>query len=220
MNLEKSNNQFGIAFFLTIILAIACGILILVYGKQDSFILINSNYSNYADFFFKYFTYAGDGLMWAPLVIFCLLYRKKYVLAILLAILISTLLSQFLKRVVFPDELRPITYLSESFPIHLVEGVKIKRIHSFPSGHSTSTFTIALILAHMINKRFWSIILPVLAMLAAYSRVYLAQHFLTDVLAGMGLGIISALLSLMIFRSLLKTITKKSNLDSNATKES
>lgn len=220
MNLRKSNNQFGIAFSFTIILAITCGIIILVFGKQESFFLINGNHTIYFDFFFKYFTYAGDGIMWVPLVLFCFIYRKKYVLAVILAILISTLLSQFLKRVVFPDELRPIAYLSDSFPIHLVEGVNIKRLHSFPSGHSTSAFTIALILAHMINKRSWSVILPILAMLAAYSRVYLAQHFLTDVLAGMCLGIISALLSLMIFRSLLKTISKKSILDSKATKES
>lgn len=141
-------------------------------------------------------------------------------LAVLVAILISTLLTQFLKMVIFPEELRPITLLSENFPIHLIEGVKMKRLHSFPSGHSTTAFTIALILAHMINKRSWSIILPSLALMAAYSRVYLAQHFLTDVLAGICLGIISALLSLMIFRSLLKTIYKKSVLEAKASTES
>ena len=208
--MEKSNNQFGIAFFFTIIIAIACGIFILVYGKHETFFLINGNHNSYLDFFFKYFTYSGDVLMWLPLVILCFLYKKKYVLAVLVAILISTLLTQFLKMVIFPEELRPITFLSENFPINLIEGVKMKRLHSFPSGHSTTAFTIALILAHMINKRSWSIILPILALMAAYSRVYLAQHFLTDVLGGICLGIISALLSLMIFRSLLKTINKKS----------
>jgi membrane-associated phospholipid phosphatase len=79
--------------------------------------------------------------------------------------------------------------------------------HSFPSGHTTTAFTMALIMAHMINKKFWSLILPALALLAGYSRVYLAQHFPTDVLAGMCIGIVSAILSLIIFREIFKRKT-------------
>lgn len=207
MNLEKSNNQFGIAFFFTIILAIACSIFLLVYGKQESFFLINGNHNIYLDFFFKYFTYAGDGFMWVAVLLFCLFFRKKYILAVIAAVVISTLLAQFLKRIIFPEELRPIAHLADNFPIHVVEGVKMNRLFSFPSGHSTAAFTIALILAHMINKRSWSLILPFLAMLVGYSRVYLAQHFLTDVLAGMILGIISAVLALMLFKNIFKRKT-------------
>ena len=176
-------------------------------GKNETFQLINGNHNSAADFFFKYYTHAGDGWMWLLLFLFSVFLKKKYLLAVIAGVIISTALSQFLKRVIYPDELRPIAYLSENFPVHLIEGVNMNRLHSFPSGHSAAAFTIALIMAHMINKKIWSILLPLLALLAGYSRVYLAQHFLTDVLAGMGVGILSAILSLLIFREIFKRKT-------------
>ncbi len=209
MQQERPKNNFGIAFIFTVIIAAATGVFILLYGKNETFLLINGHHSRSADFFFSYFTHAGDGLMWVPLGLFCIFFKRKYLVAVIAGILISSLLAQFLKRVVFPDELRPITYLAENFPVHVIDGVSMKRLHSFPSGHSSTAFTLALLLAHLINKKSWSLILPLLALLAGYSRVYLGQHFLTDVLAGMCVGIVSALFSLMINRSILKSINKK-----------
>jgi len=194
---ERPANNFGIAFILAIIIAIGTGVLILVLGKNGTFQLINSNHNEMADQFFKYFTHYGDGLMWAPLGIYCFFYRRKYFIAVMAGAIISTLLAQFLKRVVYPDELRPFSYLSENFPLHLIDGVPMRKLHSFPSGHSTTAFTMALIMAHMINKKAWSITLIILAFLAGYSRVYLAQHFLTDVLGGLCIGIISGIIALL-----------------------
>ena len=194
---ERPANNFGIALILAIIIAIGTGVLILVLGKNETFQLINSNHNEIADQFFKYFTHYGDGLMWAPLGIYCFFYRRKYFIAVLAGAIISTLLAQFLKRVVYPDELRPFSYLSENFPLHLINGVPMRKLHSFPSGHSTTAFTMALIMAHMINKKTWSITLIIMAFLAGYSRVYLAQHFLTDVLGGLCIGIISAIIALL-----------------------
>jgi len=206
---ERPANNFGIAFFFTILIALATGILVLSLGKNGAFQLINSNHNEAADQFFKYFTHYGDGIMWAPLGLACFFYRRKYFVAVVAGVLISTIIAQFLKRVVYPDELRPISYLYEAFPVHQIAGVEMRKLHSFPSGHSTTAFTMALIMAHMINKKTWSIILPLLAGLAAYSRVYLAQHFPTDILAGMCIGILSAVLSLLIYRRFLKYINNK-----------
>lgn len=207
---ERPGNNFGIAFFFTVLIAIAMGILILLLGKNGAFQVINSNHNQIADQFFKYFTHYGDAIMWVPLGLFCFLFRKKYFIAVVAGVLISTIIAQFLKRVVYPDELRPITYLSENFPVHIIDGVKMKRAHSFPSGHSTTAFAMALIMAHMLNKKAWSIILPLFAALAAYSRVYLGQHFPTDVLAGMCIGILSAVLSLLIYRRFFQYTNQKS----------
>ena len=206
---ERPANNFGIAFFLTCAIAIAAGIVVLALGKFETFQLINGHHNSVADHFFKYFTYYGDGLMWIPLGIFCLIYRRKYFIAVVAGVIISTILAQFLKRVVFPDELRPITYLSRSFPVHVVDGVMMKRVHSFPSGHATTAFAMALIMAHIINMKTWSVILPLFALLAAYSRVYLGQHFPTDILAGMCVGALSAILSLLVYRKFLRHINRK-----------
>ncbi len=207
----KINNNFGIALILAIAIAFITGILILIAGKDGSFQLINGSHAPFADFFFKYYTHAGDGFMWIPLGLFCIFFRRKYFIAVLAAVIISTLLAQFLKRVVYPDEFRPIVYLSENFPVHVIDGVNMNRIHSFPSGHTTTAFTMALIIAYMINKKIWSFFLPILALLAGYSRVYLAQHFLTDVLAGICAGIVSAIFSLMIYRAFVKLVSKKND---------
>ena len=195
---ERPTNNFGIAFILATIIAIATGILILVLGKNGSFQLINNNHNEITDQFFKYFTHYGDGVMWAPLAVFCFFFKRKYFIVVLAAAIISTLLAQFLKRIVYPDELRPISYLSENFPVHIIDGVTMRRSHSFPSGHTTTAFTMALIMAHMINKKAWSIMLIILAFLAGYSRVYLSQHFLTDILGGMCIGVISGIIALLL----------------------
>ena len=210
---ERPANNFGIAFFLTIAIAVATGIVILVLGKLGAFQLINSNNSPFADQFFKYFTHYGDGLMWAPLGIYCFFYRRKYFIAVVAGVIISTILAQFLKRVVYPDELRPISYLSEIFPVHVVDGVIMRKVHSFPSGHTTTAFAMALIMAYIINRKTWSVILPLLALLAGYSRVYLAQHFPTDIFAGMCIGIVSAILSLLIYRKFIGHIKRKKSFE-------
>ena len=190
-------------------MAIGTGILILVLGKNDTFQLINSNHNEITDQFFKYFTHYGDGLMWAPLGIYCYFYRRKYFIAVVAGVLISTIIAQFLKRVVYPDELRPISYLSEIFPVHVIDGVTMRKVHSFPSGHTTTAFAMALIMAYIINRKIWSVILPVLALLAGYSRVYLGQHFPTDIFAGMCIGIVSAILSLLVYKEMIRHLNKR-----------
>jgi membrane-associated phospholipid phosphatase len=206
---ERPANNFGIAFILATIITIGMGVLILVLGKNGSFQLINGNHNWIADQFFKYFTHYGDGVMWAPLGLFCFFFKRKYFITVLAGVIISTLLAQFLKRIVYPEELRPISYLSENFPVHQIAGVEIRKLHSFPSGHTTTAFTMALIIAYMINKKSWSIILPLLALLAGYSRVYLAQHFPTDIFAGMCIGIVSAILSLLVYKEMIRRLNNR-----------
>jgi undecaprenyl-diphosphatase len=59
-------------------------------------------------------------------------------------------------------------------------------VFSFPSGHSTTAFAVALSLGS-----FFPEVMPLLLLLAAnvaISRVVVGLHFLTDVLVGSGLG--------------------------------
>lgn len=64
---------------------------------------------------------------------------------------------------------------------------------SFPSGHTNaafSTFT-GLFLACKNKKIAWMIFIP--AVLIAFSRIYIAVHYPTDVIGGMIVGVLSAL---------------------------
>jgi len=61
---------------------------------------------------------------------------------------------------------------------------------SFPSGHSTTAFSLALTIAFLWPKSLW----PMLgfAVLVALSRVVLGQHYITDITAGAVLGTLGA----------------------------
>lgn len=133
------------------------------------------------------------------MVVYCLVYNRKYLIAVVAGIIISTAISQGLKLYVFPHDLRPWSIETAKVIIHKVEGVPLHRQHSFPSGHTTTAFTTALLLTAVLQRRIWCFVLPIMAMLVGYSRVYLAQHFVTDVCAGMCIGLFSAWVSLLIY---------------------
>jgi membrane-associated phospholipid phosphatase len=143
------------------------------------------------------------------MVLYCLLLNRRFLVPVIAGIVICTVLTHFLKRVVFPDELRPISLEVEKVLIHKIEGVPVHRQHSFPSGHTSTAFTVALLLAAIMKRKIWSYILPMVAFLVGYSRVYLAQHFVTDVTVGMLVGILSAFLSLMIYDVYVKRQAQK-----------
>jgi membrane-associated phospholipid phosphatase len=210
-NTLQKNYQSAILF--TLLLAVLVAVLIIVEGKINSFTLINGFRSDFLDSFFKYYTYAGDGVIWVPLLFFIYFTKKEYLIPVIIAIIISTLIAQLMKRVIFPDELRPFSLTAQNIQVYFVEAVKINQFHSFPSGHTTQAFTMALLLAHMINKKSWSIILPLLALIAGYSRVYLAQHFVVDVLAGMIIALLTVHLSFKL--SILLSKKKEQNQPEN-----
>lgn len=67
---------------------------------------------------------------------------------------------------------------------------------SFPSGHTTAAFMVATITAALFPAA--AIIMYPWAALVGLSRVMLKVHFVSDVLAGVALGVTLALLSLAI----------------------
>lgn len=92
----------------------------------------------------------------------------------------------------------------------------MNRTHSFPSGHTSTAFTLALLLASIVKRNVWVFVFPLIAFFVGYSRVYLAQHFVTDVLAGIFVGIVSAYLSLLVHEEFVK---RKEKLQTEAIKK-
>ena len=170
---------------------------LMIYGKQDSFLVINKYNSPAFDYFFRYYTFLGDGIIWIPLILYVLFFKREFWIAIISGLIICTILTHFFKRVVFPDDLRPIGVLTDK--IRTIPGLRINRLNSFPSGHTSTAFTLALLMAFLSKNNFWVYFFPFIAFFVGYSRVYLAQHFVTDVFAGMLVGVVSSYLSLMIY---------------------
>jgi membrane-associated phospholipid phosphatase len=108
--------------------------------------------------------------------------------------------------VVFPGRLRPMgIFENKGLSIHLVDGVTIHVANSFPSGHTISAFSLALVLALYLKNKYWGGILCFCAILVAYSRMYLFQHFCVDIFVGSMLGVA---LSAMFHVGYLKRIPK------------
>ncbi len=189
--------HFRSAVLFSIVLALVIAVFLLVYGKENSFLAINKHYDSSFDYVFRFWTYLGDGIIWIPLFLYVLLFKRDYLIAVIAGLIICTVLTQFFKRVVFWNDFRPIVVLANK--VRVIPGYYMNRAHSFPSGHTSTAFTLALLLAFIVKRNVWVYVFPLIAFFVGYSRVYLAQHFVTDVLAGVFIGIVSSYLSLLIY---------------------
>jgi undecaprenyl-diphosphatase len=89
------------------------------------------------------------------------------------------------------------------------QGGALNHSPSFPSGHSSGIATavvVALVLVWPLlsgrARRLWLAVGVVLVVLVGLSRLWLGEHYLTDVLAGWSLGIAWALLTAVLFGTL------------------
>jgi membrane-associated phospholipid phosphatase len=195
---SKEYRYFRMAILFSLILAFLLAVFVFIHGKDQSFLMINGRHSTKADYFFNYVTFLGDGLIWVPIFLYVLIFKRDFFVAVLAALIICTVLTHLGKRVIFVNEPRPLRLLEDmARAVPLMKG-RDSYVNSFPSGHTSTAFTFALLLPYLIRRKFAVFVFPLIAFLVGYSRVYLAQHFATDVLAGIAIGIVSSYLALVI----------------------
>jgi undecaprenyl-diphosphatase len=69
--------------------------------------------------------------------------------------------------------------------------------HSFPSGHAARAFLLAAIAAGT-GPPWFAVALAVWAPLVALARVAMGVHYISDILAGLALGIVMGLVTLQL----------------------
>jgi membrane-associated phospholipid phosphatase len=143
---------------------------------------------------FRFFTLFGEawGFILAGLYMLFKSYRNT--LLILIAGLLALAIPYILKDYIGTE--RPLTWFNmhgTTDQLVVVPDVPLASgFTSFPSGHTMSAFTLAFLLSMMTaGTRPWlGTVFALIAAMVGLSRIFLAQHFLADVLGGAVLGLL------------------------------
>ena len=203
--------------FTYLVLLIAILYMMYAYPKQELHMLLNSNHSSIQDTFFKYYSTLAEWPLYILALLPLLWKKRNFTIFFALCELTGGAFLQILKHTISTD--RPISVFEhyDHLVLPLVQGVDMHHSNSFPSGHASTFFMfctcVAIYLAYHYSRKNKPrnlrtqlmvsavlLLLVVLAALGAYSRVYLSQHFLSDVCVGSIIGFITPFLMLYLFR--------------------
>ncbi len=141
---------------------------------------------------FAHGTHLADGLIPTAIALVFLFVRWRWFLMMAVSVAGSSIFIQLLKHMVFGAVDRPFLLVGHLPGFNLVPGVELYMHNSFPSGHSTTAFSMCLALAVIIGRPGGSVAWALFAALLAFSRVYLSQHFVEDAVTGAAIGTLTA----------------------------
>ena len=191
-------------FLIPYLILLGLGVLVVSISEHgDTVLWMNTIHSDPLNYFFRIWTYGGDGIVYGVIALLLLIFYKRFGYIFLLVGAVQGLISAFMKRVLFKGTPRPKKYFEGTETLDLIAGVDIHDFNSFPSGHTMTAFAIAAFLSLMISKKGWSIFLLFGAVFVGISRIYLNQHFLVDVIVGSFIGVIISLILYKVFEKYL-----------------
>lgn len=202
MSFIKKQGFFLVPFLALLIVAIS---FIQITTQKELHLLLNSYHTESLDNIFYWITYLGDGRVFFFVPVLLVLTTLRKTIFVFSATAIASIATQIIKRIMqFP---RPSKVFEEG-ELYIVNGMNLHQNFSFPSGHTTTAF--ALFFSLSILKPKYAALFIVLAALSGFSRIYLSQHFLEDVVAGSLVGVCGVLIGLLINKRL-----KSDKLDRN-----
>lgn len=171
--------------------------------KGEIVLFFNGLRTPFLDVFFVKASSLGNAIIVPFVLLLVLRFRFKWLAVFLIGFLLQVLFVLMFKKGFYPGELRPYLYFSRlgmSDLLHLVDGVKIRYVNTFPSGHTATIFFLVSFFAMLSRNKTASWILFSLGLTVGFSRIYLIQHFYIDVYFGIVFGTLSTVLSYLIVR--------------------
>jgi undecaprenyl-diphosphatase len=154
-----------------------------------------------ADWVFEWLGRIGmGGIVWLALGLLAAvrLRRASVLVAVSMSALLSGVTVTILQQLF--DRRRPPLVFHD---VHLL--LPLPAHGSFPSGHATTSFSCALVLASFARQRRVRAAFFALALTIAFSRLYVGVHFPLDVLGGSLIGLAEGALVLQLVRRLEQT---------------
>lgn len=192
-----------------IIVLLHASMLLLYTNSESVSLFANSIHNPFFDVFFKFVTHLGEGWFAVPACLFLFYKNKKWGIAASIISISSALITQFNKHYVFENAHRPALVLKD-FKLNFVDGVEVLNYYSFPSGHTTFAFAIFTCFAFIYHKPLQQIFFLFCALLVAFSRIYLLQHFLRDTIVGSIIGFVCAFVLFYLLISKKEAVNKVS----------
>jgi len=183
------NRHYFLFFFFFFLIGL---VFLLLVGKATAFVDLNPYHRTSLDTFFIWVTFLWNGLF--TIIVFAVflgMRRWSQAFQVITAFLLSGLLALLLKNAFSMP--RPKQFFAPGQYGHFIEGVTNLGFASFPSGHTTSIFALATLLAFFAEDRRLKMAFLLGAVAVGYSRIYLGQHFLGDVLMGSCIGTATAI---------------------------
>ena len=204
--LKEFWKQNSVFLSLSLILLIVLGLALLCLPTGELHLLLCDRHTPARDIFYRYYTHVAEWFPYVVCVALLLFSRIGDGVFATSSMILSALTTQLFKHLI--NAPRPLTWFGLFMPdveLPLVEGVKMNYWYSFPSGHTTSFFALALVVSIWVTSRtsltsfLVQVLLFVAAALGGYSRIYLSQHFSLDVFAGMIVGVSITIVCYVVF---------------------
>ena len=187
-------------YFFTLASTLFLSIVFLLTKESTGFIIFqNTSHPFLLNVFFINYTFMCDGLFAVCCIAFTIFYLKKHSLGktMFYAFLLSTITVQLIKNIYNQTTT---LYFEAGQYLFFTNNTSYDRFVGFPSGHTAIAFALVTVVALLLKNKKWQLPLLAAAILMAYSRLYLSQNSISDVLIGAVIGAVSGLCAVYLLR--------------------
>lgn len=176
----------------------------------DILLWINGHYCEWCDTLMWYISHPMTWLpMYVLLIVVLIIHYRSWkamiliILGFVLAVGLSDIVcSSILKP--FVCRLRP-THEPALDPIHLVNGY-VGGLYGFCSSHAANTMAVGLLFSLLYRNKIATTALMIWVALNCYSRMYLGAHYPSDIIVGLLIGALWAVVVFLVLRRLLPLV--------------